>query len=101
MKACVSTRLSLSAERRSQRLENPQRSIQNTVCNGGGFGFLLGLADYRGKYSDVGRDSVIMVSTALLSLGWWLLSLAAKNRAPRKLTASVEKVTKRRRKHSS
>lgn len=57
MYACVSTGLSLSAERRSQRLENSQRSIQNTVCNGGGFGFLLGLADYRGKYSDVGRDS--------------------------------------------
>lgn len=45
--------------------------------------------------------TVMMVSTALLSLGWWLLSLAARNRAPRKLTASVEKVTKRRRKHSS
>ena len=57
MYAYVSTGLSLSAERRSQRLENSQRSIQNTVCNGGGFGFLLGLADYRGKYSHVGRDS--------------------------------------------
>ena len=45
--------------------------------------------------------TVIMVSTALLSLGWWLLSLAARNRAPRKLTDSVGKITKRRRKFSS
>lgn len=45
--------------------------------------------------------TVIMVSTALLSLGWWLLSLAARNRVPRKLTSSVGKVTKRHRKNHS
>jgi hypothetical protein len=37
--------------------------------------------------------TVIMASTALLSLGWWLLSLAASNRVPRKLTSSVRNVT--------
>lgn len=33
--------------------------------------------------------TIIMVSTAILSLGWWFLSLVARNREPRYLTFSV------------
>ncbi|DAC48165.1 MAG: hypothetical protein CMA62_05295 [Euryarchaeota archaeon] len=36
--------------------------------------------------------TVIMVSTALLTVGWWILSLAARGREPRILTTSVGKI---------
>ena len=37
--------------------------------------------------------TIMMVSTALLTVGWWFLSLAARGREPRNLTSSVGKVS--------
>ena len=41
--------------------------------------------------------TIILVSTALLTVGWWFLSLAARGREPRNLTSSVSKVRRKNR----